>query len=159
MVRTCRLSIFGVILSLLLLSSPVYSEPAEDHWSPDVDLSTWQAIADARELIESEKYSDALILLKKLEQASPENAEVHNLLGYAYRKTNEFERSSSAYEKALLLNPNHKGALEYQGELYLALGQVNKAIDNLVKLKNICPVGCAELEDLENEIAEWRDNQ
>lgn len=144
---------------MLLLSSSARSEPGQDHWSTEADTPTWPPLVDARELVESEKYFDALILLKRLEQESPVNAEVHNLLGYAYRKTDEFERSMSAYEKALSLDPGHKGALEYQGELYLALGQLDKAIGNLVKLKKICPTGCSELEELENEIEAWRDNQ
>jgi len=148
-----------IIASLLLFSFTVSSEPAEDHWAPDADITTWLRIKDVRSLIESEKFIDALELLEGLEIKSPENAEVHNLLGYTYHKSGDFEKSLPAYQRALFLDPEHKGALEYQGELFLTLGQIDKAIENLDKLKNICPSGCPELTDLENEIKDWRDGK
>ena len=159
MIQTCRLVLSTLIFSLLFLSATVSAEPAEDHWSPDLDAPVWLALADVLELIESEKYHDAVVLLRKLEKESPENAEVQNLLGYSYRKVGDLERSMPAYERALHLNPIHKGALEYQGELFLALGQPDKAIENLNKLKKICPVSCTELEELKNEIEEWHKNK
>jgi len=148
-----------IIAPLLLFSFTVSSEPAEDHWTPDADITIWLGIKDVRSLIESEKYSDALELLEGLEIVSPENAEIHNLIGYAYHQNGNFRKSLSAYQRALLLDPKHKGALEYQGELFLTLGQIEKAVENLDKLKNICPSGCPELADLENEIEDWRDGK
>jgi len=147
------------ITPLLLFSLTVSPEPAEDHWAPDTDIATWLGIKDARSLIESEKYFDAIALLEGLETESPENAEIHNLLGYAYHKSGNVEKSLPAYQRALFLDPEHKGALEYQGELFLTLGQIEKAIENRDKLKNICPSGCSELNDLENEIEDWRDGR
>jgi len=146
-----------IIALLILFSFTVSSEPAEDHWAPDADITTWLAIKDIRSLIESEKYSDALELLEELQMESPENAEIQNLLGYAYHKSGNIEKSLPAYQRALLLDPEHKGALEYQGELFLTLGQIEKAVDNLDKLKSMCPSGCPELDDLGNEIKDWRD--
>ncbi len=148
-----------IIASLLLFSFTVSSEPAEDHWTPDSDFTTWMGIKDVRSLIESERFSDALELLEGLEIESPENAEIYNLLGYAYHKSGNFEKSLPAYQRALFLDPKHKGALEYQGELFLTLGQIEKAIENLDKLKIVCPSGCSELDDLETEIKDWRDNR
>ena len=52
------------------------------------------------------------------------------------------------YKKALDFDPAHKGALEYQGELFVELGQIAKARENVAKLEKICPSGCEELEDL-----------
>ena len=54
---------------------------------------------------------------------------------------------------ALDFNPDHKGALEYQGEMYVELGQLDKAKANLAKLVKLCPDGCEEREDLEKAIA------
>jgi hypothetical protein len=56
------------------------------------------------------------------------------------------------YNKALAMNPLHRGALEYQGELYVEMGQVGKAKENLAKLKGICPFGCEEYGDLQEAI-------
>lgn len=38
---------------------------------------------------------------------------------------------------ALSENPNHLGALEYQGEMFVDLGQKDNALANLMKLKEI----------------------
>lgn len=56
------------------------------------------------------------------------------------------------YRKALDIDPGHKGALEYQGELYVELGQIDKATENLEKLNRICSSGCEEQEDLKAAI-------
>ena len=56
------------------------------------------------------------------------------------------------YRKALDAEPNHRGALEYQGELFVELGQVDKAKENLAKLDRICMFGCEEARDLKAAI-------
>jgi len=45
------------------------------------------------------------------------------------------------------------GALEYLGELYVETGQIDKAKENVVLLKKLCPDGCKELTELEQSIA------
>jgi len=44
--------------------------------------------------------------------------------------------------------------LEYQGELFLILGNKDAAADNLAKLDKICWMGCSEYDDLKQAIAE-----
>ncbi|NJL16993.1 MAG: hypothetical protein HC938_07165 [Nitrospira sp.] len=50
------------------------------------------------------------------------------------------------YAKALDFDPNHKGALEYQGELFVELGQVDKAKRNAkleaahIEVCVVCPL-------------------
>jgi hypothetical protein len=46
----------------------------------------------------------------------------------------------------------HKGALEYQGELFVELGQLDKAKENLAKLNHLCWFGCEEASDLKEAI-------
>lgn len=48
-------------------------------------------------------------------------------LGYAYRKTGEFEKSLAAYDRALELSPAYGEAIEYRAEAYLGLGRVDDA--------------------------------
>jgi hypothetical protein len=43
--------------------------------------------------------------------------------------------------------------LEYQGELYVKIGDLAKARDNAAHLARLCPQGCEELEDLQKAIA------
>nr|MCH9673660.1 efflux RND transporter permease subunit [Gammaproteobacteria bacterium] len=53
---------------------------------------------------------------------------------------------------ALTLSPNHIGANEYLGELYLLLEQPELAKERLIILKHICPKPCAAHDDLEAAI-------
>ena len=57
------------------------------------------------------------------------------------------------YNRALALDSKHKGALEYQGELFVETGQIDKARENVARLKQLCPRGCEELDDLNEAIA------
>ncbi len=54
---------------------------------------------------------------------------------FSYRKTGDLDRAASHYDQALKLDPKHKGALEYQGELFLMQGNRAAAEANLAKLK------------------------
>jgi tetratricopeptide (TPR) repeat protein len=82
-----------------------------------------------------------------------QHADVYNLLGFSFRKTGDMKQAATFYLKALDFDANHKGALEYQGEMFVELGQVDKARVNLAKLVTLCPNGCEEREDLEKAIA------
>ena len=52
----------------------------------------------------------------------------------------------------LKIDPNHKGALEYQGELFMQTNRQNLAEENLNKLISLCPNSCYELEKLQEYI-------
>jgi Flp pilus assembly protein TadD len=82
-----------------------------------------------------------------------QHADVYNLLGFSLRKTGDAKLAYTFYRKALEFDPEHKGALEYLGELYVETGQIDKARENVVLLKKLCPTGCEELADLEQAIA------
>lgn len=56
------------------------------------------------------------------------------------------------YDRALAIDPNHLGAQEYQGELFLMLGDLDAAQANLDHLTRICGT-CPEREDLREAIA------
>ena len=51
-----------------------------------------------------------------------------------------------------MIDPNHKGANEYLGELYLKLDQLEKAEAQLARLDDICTFGCEEYNDLKAAI-------
>jgi tetratricopeptide (TPR) repeat protein len=64
--------------------------------------------------------------------------------------------SSAAYQKALAINPDHRGANEYLGELYLKTGDLEKARERLSKLQNLCPGGCEEYDDLKKAVGAYQ---
>jgi tetratricopeptide (TPR) repeat protein len=83
--------------------------------------------AEAEKLIKEWKYADAIPLLEKVAKAEPKNADAFNQLGYAHRKLNKLPEARAHYAKALEINPDHRGALEYQGELFLMLDDLKSA--------------------------------
>ena len=82
-----------------------------------------------------------------------QQADVYNLLGFTLRKTGDFKTSLTYYTKALELQPDHKAAREYLGELYVQTGNMEKAKEQLAILAKLCPGGCEEREDLQKAIS------
>ena len=62
------------------------------------------------------------------------------------------------YNQALKLEPTHRGALEYSGELYLMLGQLPQAESRLATLTKVCSGACEELDDLKAAVAKFKAN-
>jgi cytochrome c-type biogenesis protein CcmH/NrfG len=114
--------------------------------SSDVDL------APVRAKIKAQDYKGALAELRDLAEDT-QNADVYNLLGFTLRKTGDYTTSLSYYTKALDLQPDHKAAREYLGELYVETGHIDKAKEQLAALTKLCPAGCDEREDLQRAIA------
>ena len=131
-----------------ILSPPVFAAGSYDP-PPNADERLKKAIKH----IDREQYDRAISELRKAADLRPTDADIQNYLGFAYRKSGEMEASGNHYAKALELDPDHKGALEYQGELFLMTGALGKARANLARLDVLCPSGCSELTDLQAAIA------
>lgn len=111
-------------------------------------------LADARALIRAEKWKPAIAMLKTIVANDSRNADALNLLGFSLRKSGDMKNAEGFYLKALKLNPRHKGANEYLGELYVETGQMAKARERLETLAKLCGnTTCEEYEDLEKAIA------
>ncbi len=110
-------------------------------------------LKSAERLVYKKQYKKAITTLKKVTKAQPRNADAWNLLGFASRNINQLEAASRAYENALNVNPEHKGALEYQGQLFIFLKDFDAANENLRKLETLCPAGCEELDYLQQALA------
>ena len=147
------------LVLVIALPGLAYAAPAEDHWSSDMDPKLAEDFLEAGELIVAEEFAAALPILRRLAVDLPANADVFNMLGFAYRKTGDLERSAPNYERALHLNPNHLGALEYQGELFLMLGDLPAAEANLARLKRLCASPCEERDELTEAIRTWTSAQ
>ena len=104
-------------------------------------------------LIRLEKFAEAHESLKFIIVLTPsKEADKYNLLGFTARKSGDLNAAAEYYKKALEINPKHIQALEYQGELYLQLGEMEKAKKNLEKIKTICWFICKEKKMLEEAI-------
>ena len=143
----------GTLILILALtvtgmtSSPVFADASS---SPDSRLAPFQ------KLIDDDKYEMAISELKKALGESPDDADLLNLLAYSQRKLMRFDEALVNYQKALEIEPEHRGANEYLGELYLQLGQLDDALERLQVLDDACFFGCGEFDELEEEIKIYR---
>ena len=137
--------VVGLGLAPVLLSVPAYA--VDNMSSTDApDLTS------VRNKIKAKDYAAALAELRDLAE-DVQQADVYNLLGYTLRKTGDVKTSLTYYTKALELQPDHKAAREYLGELYVETGNMEKAKEQLAILTKLCPGGCEEREDLQKAIS------
>ena len=115
-----------------------------------------KAMRKATLLIKREDFTGALALLEAETAADPDNADAWNLTGFASRKLGDYTRSEAAYDRALAINPKHKGALEYKGELYLTLGNLEGAEQMLARLSKSCYFNCSEKKQLTAAIEAYK---
>ncbi len=109
-------------------------------------------LSSVRAKIKAKDYAAALTELRDIAEDT-QQADVYNLLGFTLRKTGDFKTSLTYYTKALELQPDHKAAREYLGELYVETGDLEKAKQQLAILDKLCPGGCEEREDLQKAIS------
>jgi tetratricopeptide (TPR) repeat protein len=102
--------------------------------------------------IKAGKYAAAVPLLEGVVKRDAGNADAHNWLAYAVRKNGDPARSIPIYQKALAIDPKHRGAHEYIGEAYLALDNLPKAKEHLARLDKLCFFPCSEYKDLKKAV-------
>lgn len=143
-------------VALLLAQVPEWSRAAP---SDDGDDQALLADHDYVAALAALKAGDAAAALPRLESALkrfPDNADLHNELGFAHRRLRQLDKAFEHYRRALAINPEHRGAHEYIGEAYLMAGDVPSAERHLAALRSICVLSCEELRDLEKAIAAHR---
>lgn len=139
----------ALAVSAVLAVTPVYAVGLSD--PVNMKLSEIQTV------IEKGEPQKAIEMLWQYLDSNPDDADGYNLLGYSYRKDRKFDLAKKSYDRALAIEPEHKGAHEYLGELYLQTGQPDKAEAQLEKLAQICGLeGCEEYEELRVAIADFK---
>ena len=104
---------------------------------------------DIYQLLEEEKFGEAIAELSKVDKV---DADVLNLLGYSNRKLQNYDTALEYYQQALQLEPEHKGANEYLGQLYVETGKIEKAKERLAVLDDACFFTCSEYRSLKRSI-------
>jgi Flp pilus assembly protein TadD len=128
--------------------------PAAHHTSRPAAKVKLLDLNDARKLIAKSDWAGAIKMLRVIVKQQPKNADALNLLGYSLRQSGDMKEAEAWYLKALRLKPNHLGANEYLGELYVMTGQMAKAKARLAALQKICGnTSCEEYQDLARAIA------
>jgi Flp pilus assembly protein TadD len=111
-----------------------------------------------RALIVDKRWSAAIDELTRLNE--PASADWNNLMGYSLRNAAKPDLAGAErfYGAALRIDPKHRGALEYSGELYLMLGDLARAEQRLAALDKACWLPCEEHSDLKTAIATFKAN-
>jgi len=129
------------------------NEPPANAPNPAADK-----LGAARAQIAGKNWAAAIDELKRVNDTG--SADWNNLMGYSLRKgkTPDYAAAEQFYNEALRINPKHKGALEYSGELYLMTGDLPKAEQRLSALDKICMLPCEEYTDLKKAVARFKAN-
>ena len=149
-----RLSILMAMAMACLAAQPAFA--ADTSAAPAAQATS--PLAPARALIAARNWSGAIAELKRVNDSA--SADWNNLMGYSLRKgaSPDLAGAEQFYDAALRINPTHRGALEYSGELYLMLGQLPRAEQRLAALDKACMLGCEEYTDLKNAVTRFKAN-
>lgn len=147
-------SVAGKILTFMTIAIAPWVVSVAADSTPAKSDPVW--LSDARTSIKSNNYEQAL---KQLQSANEVNsADWNNLMGYSLRKKQppDLVSSEKYYQAALKIDPSHRAALEYYGELLLMKKDLPGAEAMLVRLDKVCLFGCEEYSDLKASIARYQ---
>jgi tetratricopeptide (TPR) repeat protein len=160
---------FGVFFSLLLLGLAL---PALAVMNDSESLR--QAPNDAEyaaglAAFQRADWQNVLDTMTRVVARRPWDDDAYTLMGFAARKLGNYRQALVYYQKALELNPHHRGALEYLGEAYLEMGCAALARELLARLEAVCQrlmsdaaktdwqAGCQEWTELHAAIAAYHE--
>ncbi len=146
----------SAVLAAAILITPVSvvaagSEPAAG--SPTRADPDYQK---ARQAIDAKDWETAIELLNRVAGRNDSDANLYSWLGYAERQRGNYPQAFSYYDKALALDPKHRGAHEYIGEAYLLMGNLAKAEEHLAALDQLCFFSCSEYRELKEQVARFK---
>lgn len=145
----------AAVLSALIAAAP-FAARAEA--SPEESRGIAAARADyerGKLAIEKMDWKTAIPALESAARHDPRDAEFQNLLGFAHRNLGNMDAAFRHYNKALELNPKHRGAHEYIGRAYLMVNKPEKAREHLKALESACFDVCREHTALKKAIDEY----
>ena len=142
-----------------------YSGSSGTYGQSSAPSSSTGDYAIALRLIKHQQYADAISHLGSALADKPQDPDILNYLGYTHRmvgqsltdpsQASEFKTSLAYYQRALAIDPNHKGVHEYLGELYLQMHDSASAANEMKTLEALCPSGCDERETLGKAMAAY----
>ena len=104
----------ALLVGVALCATPALADPTdEEDESAQIDPD----YAAGRKAIEAKDWTTAIRTLSSAALRDT-RTDIQNYLGFAYRRAGEMKQAFEHYERALKLNPRHRGAHEYVGEAY-----------------------------------------
>lgn len=152
------LKLFGVIGLVfgLAISSIAQAHAAASRQNTGATSGRDKSLVYGQQAVEAGEWQKAVKLLERAVKLNPTNADAFNLLAYSYRRNGQLDPAFANYEKALQLEPKHKGAHEYIGEAFLMVGEIGKAEEQLAILEDLCGSACDETQRLSEAIARYK---
>lgn len=156
--KLLRYGMFGFgLAAAIFLAHGAAANDEPSYKAPEAAAGDTSGLTKARAAITAKNWSGAIAILYPISQSQPQNADVENLLGFSYRMLGQYPQAFAYYNRALAIDPAHKGALEYEGEAYVETNQLPKAEGNLATLKRACgAAGCAEIAQLQGAIDRYK---
>jgi Flp pilus assembly protein TadD len=147
-----------LIAAAISIAAPATFAADTSGSNSSVQTDAPDVLVTARQQISAKLWPQALAELKRVNATS--NADWNNLMGYSLRKSSppDLAGSEKFYNEALRIDPKHKGALEYSGELYLMKGDLPTAEKRLAALSKVCTFGCDEYTDLKKAVDRYKAN-
>ena len=135
-----------LLASLFAALAPAAGLAADTPPPPSAPAKPADPLAGAREHIQAKRWAAAMGELQRVNAGN--SADWNNLMGYVLRKqaTPDLDGAQRHYDAALRINPQHRGALEYSGELALMRGNLPQAEERLASLGRVCSSNCEELD-------------
>lgn len=146
----------AILLLPALAGRSALAASTESDSEPAVSAPANADYAGGKRAIEAGNWQAAIDAFSRVVAGDAGNANAHNFLGYAYRRSGKLDLAFRHYEDALRLDPKHRGAREYVGEAYLMVDNLAKAEEQLRELDRLCLFGCEEYDDLKQAVAEYK---
>ncbi len=127
-----------------LLATPVVGQRPDDQIAPrSIDLlREGEAHLAAGRFVAADQALEASLAV------DPRNRSAYVALARVALKEKLFGQAIRYSRKALALEPNDSQAIALQGQAMVELGAVARARENLARLQQLCPRGCAPLSEL-----------
>ena len=138
------------LVAVSMLAGAVAAAPTEDPAANNAQIDDYAA---GKMAIDAKDWKTASDKFTKVVNRYPRNADAYNLLGFSLRWQGRAAEVLAAYGKALKLDPQHKGALNYSGVAYIKTGKLPEAQGQLERLKAVC-ANCEETAELSKAIAD-----
>lgn len=150
--RICLLSALAIFSMPPSLSYAEETAPAPQK-AALVPFREDSGLITAEYYLATGKYSQSLQVLGGVLTRHPQNADAYCYRGFAYQNLGDTQKARENYQRALLINPAHLGALKYMGELYLQDGKLDDAMQQMLAIRAVCgDQSCEELDELQSSI-------
>tara|TARA_B100000965_G_C19408183_1_gene676406 strand:+ start:94 stop:564 length:471 start_codon:yes stop_codon:yes gene_type:complete len=147
------LSLVFLYLNSLSFAAGTDSDSYSDNSSSSTRDEVEVEFSRAKKEIYKGEYDLALNILESIIDEKPSGyskADLYNYLGFTSRKQKnpDYKKAEEYYLKALSIDPNHIGALEYLGELYYETNRLDLAKSLLTRLQMVAGQNSEEYKEL-----------